>query len=81
MKKKTNRDKDQYKDKPVGKLSLVSDFLPPPERLLPQEETVKITIALDEKTLRFFKLSAGKIGLKYQRMIREVLKGYARKYG
>ncbi len=73
------RMKDQ--NEPHGKLTPIPDFLPPPEELLPNEETIKITIALDSKTLKFFKGYAGKAGLKYQRLIREVLKGYARKYG
>lgn len=36
---------------------------------------------LDTKTLKFFKSYAEGAGLKYQRIIREVLKGYARRYG
>ncbi len=66
---------------PQGKLTVIPDFLPPPEELFPNDGTMKITIALDAKTLKFFKEYAGKSGLKYQRIIREVLKGYARKYG
>ena len=69
------------KNEPKGKLTRIPDFLPPPEELIPSEETVKITVAVDEKTLVFFKEYAKKSGLKYQRIIREVLKGYARKYG
>jgi predicted DNA binding CopG/RHH family protein len=77
------RRKERVKDtnEPKGKLVPVSDFLPAPEELLPSEETIKITIALDSETLKFFKKYADKAGLKYQRIIREVLKGYARKYG
>lgn len=77
MKRKIPRDRNE----PIGALKVVADFLPPPEKLMPKEETIKITIALDEDTLRFFKASASKMGFKYQRMIREVLKGYARRYG
>jgi predicted DNA binding CopG/RHH family protein len=68
-------------NEPHGKLTAIADFLPPPELLLPTDEAIKITIALDSKTLKFFKEYADKAGLKYQRIIREVLKGYARKYG
>ncbi|MBI2605085.1 MAG: CopG family transcriptional regulator [Deltaproteobacteria bacterium] len=77
MKHKKTKDVNE----PQGKLTPIPDFLPPPEELLPSEETIKITIALDSRTLKFFKGYAGKSGLKYQRLIREVLKGYARKYG
>jgi len=65
------------KEKPVT----IADFLPAPEELIPIEEMIKITIALDSDTLTFFKEYADKSGLKYQRIIREVLKGYTRKYG
>jgi hypothetical protein len=67
-------------DEPVGKLMKVADFLPPPNELLPQEETVKITLLIDSATANFFKKVAKKNGTKYQRMMREVLKGYAKKY-
>lgn len=77
------RRKEKIKDhnQPQGKLTPIPDFLPPPEQLVPSEETIKITVAVDSKTLKFFKEYAKKSGLKYQRIIREVLKGYARKYG
>ena len=78
MKRKTSKISG---DEPVGKLMAIGDFLPSPENLLPKEHTIKVTVALDENTVRFFKSVARKMGLKYQRMIREVLKGYAKKYG
>lgn len=62
-------------------MTRVADFLPPPNKLLPNDRTVKITIAIDDHTLKFFRAAASKEGLKYQRMMREVLKGYAKKYG
>lgn len=67
-------------DEPIGKLSRMADFLPPPEELVPNEKTIKITVAVDVNTLKFFKEYANKSGLKYQRIIREVLRGYALKY-
>lgn len=79
MKRRTTKINDP--DQPVGKLMRVADFLPPPEELIPDEEVIKITIAVDKETLQFFKGAAAKTGAKYQRMIREVLKGYAKKYG
>jgi predicted DNA binding CopG/RHH family protein len=65
----------------VGNLRRVADFLPPPDRLLQREEVAKITLSIDTETIDFFKAFAEKNGIKYQRMMREVLKGYARKYG
>jgi predicted DNA binding CopG/RHH family protein len=72
--------KDSFSDLPVGKLKLITDFLPPPSKLLPREETLKITLKLDETTVKFFKGEANRHKIKYQRMMREVLKGYALKY-
>lgn len=67
-------------DFPVGKVKVVTDFLPPPEKLISVRDTVKVTLAIDKESLLFFKKRASKQGVKYQRMIREVLSGYARKY-
>jgi hypothetical protein len=77
MKSKTRRESS---DEPAGKLTPIKDSLPSPEELFPPDELAKITIALDQETLQFFKSKASKLGLKYQKMIREVLKGYAKRY-
>lgn len=65
---------------PVGKLTQIPDFLPPPSQLLPNEEAVKITLSVTADTLKFFKSAAKDSGTKYQRMMRAVLNGYAEKY-
>ena len=36
----------EYTNEPMGKLRAVKDFLPPPEELVFEEDTVKVTIAL-----------------------------------
>lgn len=77
MKRKT---KYRDPDMPIGKLTVVPDFLPPPEQLVPPGQVVKITISLDQESLLFFKDTAEKLGTKYQRMIREVLRRYAANY-
>ena len=68
------------KNRPFGKLKAVEDFLPPPEDLFAEESLKKVTIALDEDTIVFFKKVATNSNQKYQRMIREVLRKYAKKY-
>ena len=78
MKKKT---KKFDPDMPIGKLTRIPNFLPPPDQLVPPGQVVKITISLDQESLLFFKKTAEKLGTKYQRMIREVLKRYAQAYG
>ena len=75
MKRKvTNR------DMPIGKLTRVKDFLPPPSELVLPEGTVKITISLNKSSIRFFKRQAKKNHTKYQKMIREVLDRYTATY-
>ena len=74
MKKKTG-----YRDAPVGiaeaikSAEVVDDFLPPPEELILRDETVKVTISLTQRSVDFFKRSAEKQGVPYQKMIRQVL--------
>jgi BrnA antitoxin of type II toxin-antitoxin system len=63
---------------PIGKLTPVPDFLPPPEELFPPDEKLKVTIELDCESVKFFKSQAERHGSKYQRMMREVLRRYAR---
>lgn len=65
---------------PVGKLTQVKDFLPPPSQLVVRDETAKVTIALEKSSIDFFKRQAKKNHTKYQRMIREVLDHYATHY-
>lgn len=72
--------KEIHGDKPIGRLKEASDFLPPPESLVSPEEVVKVTISLDRRSLEFFRHAAAKLGTKYQRMIRELIRSYAAHY-
>lgn len=65
---------------PIGKITRVDDFLPPPEVLFAEDDRVKITIEIEGSTLDFFKDQAERTGSKYQRLMRQVLKQYAKKY-
>jgi predicted DNA binding CopG/RHH family protein len=64
-------------NKPVGKLTRVKDFLPSPEELAVPERKVKVTIALSETSIEFFKRIAKQHHTKYQKMIRNLLDKYA----
>jgi predicted DNA binding CopG/RHH family protein len=81
MKKKTKLSRSKRSDEPIGDLHRIVDFLPPPKELLPQEKVTKITLTVDVDTIEAFKEMADECGTKYQRMMREALKGYAKKYG
>ena len=68
--------KVKYTDEPLGKIEVVSDFLPSPAQLAFREEGVKVTLALSKKSLDFFKTEAAKHQTQYQRMIRRLLDAY-----
>ncbi len=56
---------------------IVRDFLPSPEELGFNQQTTKITIALSDFSLNFFKSQAKKYNTQYQKMIRDLLDQYA----
>lgn len=65
---------------PVGKLTRVKDFLPPPEELMIPERTVKVTLRLSEASIHFFKDYAHKYHTKYQKVIRQLVDTYAKRF-
>lgn len=67
-------------DFPIGKLTRIEDFLPPPDRLVVPEQTVKVTLFLSKSSVMFFKHQAEEHRTKYQRMIRELVDQYAQRY-
>ena len=69
----------QYSNEPLGKLEIIEDFLPSPEKLALKEENVKVTIALSKESVDFVKSEASKHKIKYQRMIRQLLDIYVEK--
>jgi hypothetical protein len=73
MKRKT-----KYCDEPLGKLEIVSYFLPPPEKLVLRDDGVKVTISLSKHSVDFFKRYAARSKVPYQKMIRSLLDGYVK---
>jgi len=69
--------KIKYTDEPMGKIRVIKDFLPPPEKLALKEENVKITISLNKSSVDFFKNEAQKHRTSYQKMIRRLIEWYA----
>ena len=41
-------------NKPIGKMTKIDDFLPPPEKLVMPEETIKVTLSLKKSSVVFF---------------------------
>ena len=72
--------KRTYTDEPLGRLKVVEDFLPPPEKLVLREDGVKVTISLSRKSVDFFKAHAAASKVPYQRMIRTLLDSYAERF-
>jgi len=67
-------------NKPIGKMTRIVDFLPPPEELVIPQEAVKVTISLSKSSVDFFKQEARQYHTKYQRMIRQLVDRYAMQY-
>lgn len=65
---------------PIGKITRVKDFLPPPEELMAYERTVKVTLRLSENSIKFFKQYAQKYHTKYQKVIRRLIDTYAKRF-
>ena len=59
---------------------IIEDFLPPPGKLIFNEESERVTLNLSKSSVEFFKSKATELGIPYQRMIKRVLDIYARKY-
>lgn len=69
-----------YKDEPMKLGERVYNLLPPIEEIIFRQATKKITIALSEKSIEYFKQQALKHDVSYQVMIRELLDTYVQKY-
>ena len=67
-------------DFPVGRLTRVKDFLPPPDKLVVPEDTIKVTLLLSKSSVRFFKQKAAQHRTKYQRMLRELVDRYTEQF-
>ena len=65
----------------TGELRRVTDMLPPPDQLVPRDDTVKVTLALSRRSIDFFKREAAKQRVPYQRMIRALVDEYTRRMG
>ena len=75
MKRATAR----YSKGEIGRVRVVEDFLPPPDKLVLREENVKVTLSLSQRSVDFFKRAARQRRVPYQRMIRALVDAYAEK--
>lgn len=75
-----NKRATREEDFPVGRLTRIKDVLPPPEKLVMPEETIKVTLLLSKSSVRFFKQKAARHRTKYQRMLRELVDRYTEQF-
>ena len=66
--------------KTIAEGEILTDFLPPPDKLIRKETKVKITITLNSGSVNFFKRYAQKNNVKYQAMKNEVLDKYVQRF-
>ncbi len=66
----------QYSDEPIGEASIVTDFLPSPEKLVLKNQNTKVTLVLSSESVLYFKGVAKKHHTQYQKMIRQLLDEY-----
>lgn len=67
----------KYTEGEIGRLRVIEDFLPSPDKLVLREENVKVTLSLSQRSVAFFKREARKRRVPYQRMIRALVDEYA----
>jgi predicted DNA binding CopG/RHH family protein len=71
----------KYSKGEIGKVRVVEDFLPPPSRLVPRDDKVKVTLSLSRHSLDFFKREAIRQRVPYQKMIRALVDRYVERQG
>ena len=67
----------KYSKGEIGRVRIVEDFLPSPDRLVLRENNVKVTLSLSQRSVAFFKRAARQRRVPYQRMIRSLVDLYA----
>jgi hypothetical protein len=63
----------KYSKGEIGRVRVIEDFLPSPDRLVLREDNVKVTLSLSQRSVTFFKRAALKRHVPYQRMIRALV--------
>lgn len=68
--------KIKYTKGEIGDYEIIDDFLPSPEHLVFKKQNIKITIALTQESVDFFKKQAAIHHTPYQKMIKDLLDQY-----
>jgi hypothetical protein len=63
---------------PIGNVTIVKDFLPPINQLVPRQKTVTVTMEFTQESIEFFKREAKRRNSSYQEMICHLVDDYAK---
>lgn len=63
---------------PIGDVTIVRDFLPSPEQLVPRKNTIRVTMEFTKESIEFFKREAQNHNASYQPMIRNLVDVYVK---
>jgi len=66
----------QYNEGEIGDFKIIPDFLPTPSEMAIKNECTKVTISLSSESVAFFKDTAKRHHMQYQKMIRQLLDEY-----
>ena len=64
--------------RPIGNVTIVEDFLPPVNQLVPKQKTITITMEFTQESIEFFKHEAQRYNSSYQMMICNLIDAYAK---
>lgn len=66
---------------PIGNVTIVDDFLPPPEQLVPKKNTVRLTLDFTKESIEFLEREAQSQDASYEVMIRKLVDVYVQQQG
>jgi hypothetical protein len=66
---------------PMGNVTIVDDFLPPPEQLVPKKNTVRLTLDFTKESIEFLQREAQSQDASYEVMIRKLVDAYVKQQG
>ena len=61
---------------PIGNVTIVDDFLPSPEQLVPKKNTVRLTLDFTKESIEFLQREAQSQDASYEVMIRKLVDAY-----
>ena len=66
---------------PIGNVTIVDDFLPPLEQLVPKKNTVRLTLDFTKESIEFLQREAQSQDASYEVMIRKLVDAYVQQQG